>query len=227
MRRTIIIATLLLFSCIAAQAQMVGATNNQNPQREQRVDNSPFYHPAGGAFRFEGGFPHLFSVAYVYHLNSHIMFGAGTGVGLSGYTREYRYYYKPANSYTYKLYDIRGPERDYDALSMPLFVEIDLHTPRYKWSLFLNVKAGYNLFRPEDESKSYGFLQNIDYDSYDYRLSDHAYKYYYTYDRFFFDASVGFSYKNVSLGGGCSTVYYFNAFLSYNLPIKTIKRLLY
>ena len=216
MKRTIIIAVLLLTFGFTAQAQMVGATNNQQTPRVQRSDNSPLYHPTGGAIRFEGGFPHFFSIAYVYHINPQIMFGAGTGIGLCGETYTTRYYYKPSNSYTYS-FDHKHIYRGTEGPTIPLFVEVELHTPKYKWSLFLNVKAGYNLFRPTDYS-------SIDHRDNLYRYPDYAYDEYWTYDRFFFDASIGVSYKDLSLGGGYSTVCYWNAFISYNIPISTISK---
>ena len=204
MKRVIIIAALLLTFGLTAQAQMVGATNNQQTPRVQRGDNSPLYHPTGGALRFETGFPHVLNVAYVHHLTPSFMFGGGTGVSGCGETRT-RYYSDGSRS------EYRWNEDELDAC-LPLFLEAELHTPRFKWSLFLNVKAGYNLLRHKDG----GWSENSYYNGY-YYLE-------YKYDRFFFDASVGFSYKNLSLGLGYSTVFYGKFSLSYNLPVSTISK---
>lgn len=211
MKRIVLVAALLLSFCITANAQMIGATNN-NPT--VRTNNSPLHHPTGSALRFEAGFPLLFSISYVNHVSPYFMIGGGTGLGMYGYDYSIWNYRKPSNSYTYYLYDSYS-DREYDFGCMPLFAEAELHTPRYKWSLFINVKAGYNLFHPDD----YYYSDPRDES---YRYYDYAYDYERKCDRFFFMASVGFSYKNFSFGAGYSTTYFLNSYLSYNLPIKSI-----
>ena len=216
MKKTLLVLVLTVAVAVTATAQMVGATNRQNPQGMQTTGNSQQYHPTGPALRFEAGMPHFITAAYVYHINSNVMVGGGAGLGALRYKYFKYQFYKPANSNTY------SPSNEwlnnyYDVFCMPVFLETELHTPRYKWSLFLNVKLGYNLFRPEDHYDKGHRLND-----YGYSYSDITYDYEYIYDPFFISATAGVSYKNLSLGVGYSTSLPVCAYISFNLPISTL-----
>ena len=178
-----------------ADAQIIGSTNSASSPRSPKVDNSPLCRPTGSALRFSLGFPGLLTVAYNHQMTSSFMVGGGVGVGACSRSRI--------------RYDWRGAH----VPVMPIYAETELRTPRYKWSLFVNVKVGYSLFTPEDD---------------DYMWADG-----YTYTPWFLAATAGTSYKNLHLGMGVSTVTldivvpYVSGFLSYSLPLSGIKRALF
>ena len=209
-----------MFTIGTASAQMVGATNNNPAGRTQQSGNSPLYHPTGAALRFSVGIPHYFTVAYGYHISSSLMVGGGFGIGGQGRTYRYYSYYKPSDSYYYEL----SRTEDYHSFKtspcMPVFLEAELHTPRYKWSLFLNVKAGYNLFHKDDYYHS-GYRDES------YQWSDWAHDEERVYDRFFFIGTVGVSYKNISLGAGYNTASKTGLCFTYNLPTTSISKALF
>lgn len=183
MKRIVIAAILLAFG-FSANAQIVGATNNQEVPRTRTSDTSPLDRPTGSYLRFEGGFPIIASVAYCYQFTHSFMIGGGMGYGLSG-----GYWYSSLNT------TVGHP-------CMPIFIEAEIRTPRFKWSLFFNIKYGYNVF-----------LSN----PYDNRSTDDVF-----YTRIL-TTSAGVGYKNLSLGCGYSTVLNCNAFISYSLPLDKIK----
>ncbi len=204
MKKFFLFATVLLFLGLPVDAQMVVVTTNQQTPRVQRVDNSPVFRPTVGSLRFSAGLPGLFTVSYNHFFTSYFMIGGGTGLG---------YYYG-------KSWEEREEFNDYwseievDVPAMPLFAEMDLRTPKYKWSLFLNVKVGVNLFGRSSEIHS-----------------NTGFRYGYSSRPFFASAAVGISYMNLNLGVGISTIMY-NAgapdfFVSYNLPLSTIEKLFF
>lgn len=177
MRKLVILIALVL-TMSTASAQMIGVTNNQQTPRVQRVDNSPVFRPTVGSLRFSAGFPEFFTVSYNHYFTSYFMIGGGTGLGVC-------------------------PSRFWPP-AMPIFAEMDLRTPKYKWSLFLNLKIGVNLFG------DYGAWES---------------------DPFVASADVGISYKNLNLGVGLSPAAYhvgaIDFFVSYNLPVSTIEKWLF
>lgn len=117
MKKTILIASLLLACGLTASAQMVGATNNQQMPTPQ--EQSYNYRPTGSYLKFEAG---IFgaSIGYGYQYNPYFMFGGG--VGLYGYGKE--------------IYDIQH---------LIPYIEMRFSTPRYNHSLFADMKAGYDV----------------------------------------------------------------------------------
>ena len=113
MKRFITLITLLTLLTIGLQAQIIDATNNSTHKQEKTSSNSPIYKPTGHYLRYEGGL--LWgSVAYDYQINPYIMVGGGVGVGI-GY---------------------------YNAIA-PIYAEAVFSTPRNKWSLYAEIKLGY------------------------------------------------------------------------------------
>lgn len=209
---------LLLFLAVGmmAQAQMIGATNSQ---RTPRTNNSPDYRPTGSSLRFAAGFPMLASVAYDYQLQPWLMVGGGVGFGISGMDWYRIDYESPSNSYNwYEEGYSYSHENEIGGPCMPLFVEAELRTPRYKWSLFLNVRVAYNMFRRENY-----YYNGTNYLP-DYSWYDWTHKQENVYHAIEFYTMAGVSYKNINFGVGYSTVNEVNITLSYNLPFTTIKK---
>lgn len=83
---------------------------------------------------------------------------------------------------------------------IPVFFETEIRTPKFEWSLFLNVKAGTLI--------SIGYKAK---------------------DPFFVSAMAGFSYKYFSMGGGISTMGNNNfgrlvLSISYDIPFSILNR---
>lgn len=164
----------------------------------------PLYRSTGGSIRFTAGVPNVVaSVAYNHYFTPSIMVGGGLGFGLGAYEQT-----ETINS--------DGSIRDtrlYPVSAIPIYLEADFRTPRYKWSLFLNVKVGlfYYPTKLEDEDNITGY-----------------YHYSYSYKPFFVNFAAGVSYKNLNLGAGVTTINGINRdvplsfFLSYNLPLSSI-----
>ncbi|MBO4282771.1 MAG: hypothetical protein J5873_06215 [Bacteroidales bacterium] len=146
----------------------------------------PEYRPVEPSLRFSVGAPTFASVAYNYPLNSSFMVGGGIGFGAAG-VRKLDYNHHIA------YYDA------YSGFGGPLYLEAEVRTPRYAWSLFLNAKLGYIIhpfnFKP--------------YSSYEYSHLMTA-------------ITGGVSYQDFHLGLGWAhnTASTFAISLSYNLPLK-------
>ena len=207
MKKLLFFATLLVAFVSLADAQIIGSTNSATSPRSPKVDNSPLYRPTGGYIRFSGGFPTLLSVAYNYQLTPSFMFGGGVGVG---FVRQVYRYWEAGELVEQKI------ENSDELGSMPIYAEAELRTPKYKWSLFLNIKVGYSLFTPEDkEVWRYG----------NYTEQRH-------YSPWLIAVAAGASYKNLHLGVGMSNVsagdgFNPNVFLAYSFPLSGIKRALF
>ncbi|MBQ9864677.1 MAG: hypothetical protein IJM33_04990 [Bacteroidales bacterium] len=209
MKKLLFLATILVAFASLADAQIIGSTNSATSPRSPKVDNSPLYRPTGGYIRFSGGFPTLLSVAYNYQLNPSFMLGGGVGVGFG---REMRKYWKSDELVEQSL-------ENGDPSFIPIYAEAEFRTPKYRWSLFFNIKVGYSLFKPEDKVwlNYYGYT-----------------KYQYHYSPWLVAVAVGASYKNLHFGGGMSNVCALdadgptpNVFLAYSLPFSGIKRALF
>lgn len=218
MKKIVLIAAMLFGLGFTANAQMVGATNSQPTPRESRTDNSPLYRPTDRSLRFSIGAPQIFTVSYNHYLTSYFMIGGGLGFGMqNGEERAYRPGYQRSRYYWddeySSIYSIISP-------ALPVFVEMDVRTPKYKWSLFLNMKIGLNLFGATDSYEKWEDKTDYYGDPVYATLS-------YDYNKFLFSAAVGASYKNLNLGFGVSNVGSMgnlNLFISYNLPFTTIDK---
>ena len=179
MKKKISLAALLLAICLSANAQMIGATNNQRTFRTTE-GTSTLYRPTGPSLRLSAGTNIYGSIAYNYQITHNFMIGGGLGVTES---LEADYIGISIHSYNYEA-------------SLPLFLEAEIRTPRYDWSVFFNLKAGLNI-------PLMNTLRNL----------------------FFVSTMVGVSYKNLSIGGGYSTMGNYNfenivLSISYNLPLS-------
>ena len=231
MKKILLTVALLLTFGVSANAQIIGATNSQKTSNPKQSDNSPIYRPTGGSLRFSSGYPGLFTVSYNHYFTPGFMLGGGLGVGYPEYmTSYYRpgYYFRRDNYDGSYYIDWMNEYRDYfcdNEIAMPAFVEMELRTPKYKWSLFLNLKVGLNLFGEDDAVRRY--LDDTDYygnDVYKTETLDHKV--------FLFTAAVGISYKNINLGFGYGNQHKayvppITFFLSYKLPLTTINKWLF
>lgn len=95
------------------EAQIIGATNRSGTSNPSRESNSPEYRPTGASLRFSTGYPNEGLIAFNYQITPYFLVGAGSGINV------------------------------YEDVAYPIFGELELRTPRYKWSLFYNVKLGY------------------------------------------------------------------------------------
>lgn len=153
------------------------------PTPAVKVKNTdPTYRPTGGSLRFTvGAIDIIGAIAYDYQITPSFMIGAGTGVGKGVLWHNTHYW---------------------NALAMPVYLESDIRTPRYKWSLFINVKIGVDFYLEEYDNS--------------YRPSP-----------LFASFAIGGSYKNLNLGAGVTAHGMglgvpFTFSLSYNLPFKSI-----
>jgi opacity protein-like surface antigen len=215
MKRIILAAVLLLALAPCASAQMVGATNRQSGGFISS-DPSPLYRPTGPSIRFSIGASPLVSVAYNHQLTPWFMVGGGVGlcfVNGTMYREDYHasgssgsYYWNYSGTEVYSLREKGG---------IPIFVEAEVRTPRYKWSFFVDTKLGYILNAPEDRIER--GTDRSPYFSGQTTCNDK-----YEWNRILFSLTAGASYKNVSLGIGYAYTEGFNLQLSYNLPISVI-----
>lgn len=134
-------------------------------------NNDQVYRPTGGSLRFTGGIADIIgSIAYNYYFTPSFMLGCGAGAGMG-------YYWD---------------------LAIPVYIEADFRTPRYKWSIFVNIKSGYDFFNNGGNENS----------------------------PFFASFAIGGSYKNLNIGAGITTgtasYMPFVGFVSYNLPLSSL-----
>ena len=206
MKKILFLATMLVAFASLADAQIIGSTNSATSPHTPKVDNSPLYRPTGSYIRFSGGYPTLLTAAYNYQLTPSFMFGGGVGLGCVR-----RMWMKwIADEWVFQNWMKTDPQ------VMPIYAEAEFRTPRYRWSMFLNIKVGYSLFTPEDIIRK----------SYDGHYADN-------YSPWLIAVTTGASYKNLHLGVGVSNVVFpdedsfFSFFLAYSLPFNRIKHSLF
>ena len=166
------------------------------------------YRQTGGYIRFLAGYTMFLSLAYDYQISPYFMIGCGAGYGY-GTCQCIVTYDNPAFG------DINGTIIEAGSYprnepAIPIYFETELRTPKYKWSLFINAKAGIDIFT-RGELGSY--------------LESNMYRYTYKNQLFFATLIVGASYKNLNLGAGVSTAGEMNGLpavisISYNFPLK-------
>lgn len=123
MKKIIVIALLLSAFGMNSQAQMIGATNSQGGYHPADNGNTSLYRPTGSVFQFELGYSN--TLAFGYQFNPYLR--ASLGVGLLA-------------------------EYEWDNACLPVFAEVRLGTPRYRFSIYLDVKVGYNFIDCEYRS---------------------------------------------------------------------------
>ena len=213
MRKTLLFAVLLALAQ-GASAQLVGATNRQSGGFVSS-DPSPVYRPTGSSLRFSIGAAPVASVAYNYNPTSWFMVGGGVGLCMANGTKREEHYSAMGSPGSYwwnysgaYVYDER------DGGCIPLFVEAEVRTPRYKLSFFVNTKLGYIM--GVDNTSTYGTDRTPTY------TGEVAINYIKEWNKILFSLTTGVSYKNVSLGVGYAYTEGFNMQLSYNLPFSVI-----
>ena len=204
----------LVATLAAAQAQMVGSTNRQNGSISSST-NDPVYRPTGAVLHFEAGSP--WAVAVGYQVTPNVMVGAGYGYYYTSYQNS------SFETYHYSSYTYGGGYWDYNYFQiegnpMGPFLEVRGSTPGYRWSVFGDVKLGYNLasYYPDSAECS----------------------------RIYLGLQAGIGYKNLSLGAGALLIpgmftvtnsqgirekanfTEFSLSLSYNLPVAYLRRVL-
>lgn len=168
-----------------------------------KIDTDPKYKPTGEYLRFVAGLQDIiFAIEYNQWYTSSFMVGLGAGLG-TGYSECWYW-----DSWD-KIW-----ERNWESenLAIPVYLETELRTPRYKWALFVNLKAGmyFHLDKENDTDR-----------------------YKYEYKRFLASLTIGGSWKNLNLGIGLTTGACIDpdipitVSLSYNIPFKTIRKALF
>ena len=213
MKKTLFALALIAVATVM-QAQVVGATNRQNGSISSST-NDPVYRPTGAVLHFEAGSP--WAAAVGYQVTSNVMVGAGFGYYYTSHQHSHyeSYHYESFGGGNGGWYpntfsiegDPNGP-----------FLEMRGSTPGYRWSVFGDVKLGYNLasYYPDSAKCS----------------------------RIYIGLQAGIGYKNLSLGAGALLIpgvftvtnsqgirektnfTEFSLSLSYNLPVAYLRRVL-
>ena len=193
MKKLFLFATVLLFLGLPVDAQMIGATNNQQTPRTST--NNSLNRPTGSYLKISAGYPDVGTLAYNYQITPWLMAGIGGGGG-----------FVPV-----KIVCIENNGDVYMSdesmhLATPVYAELELSTPKYKWSLFLNFKLGYYLASDGGYYHQYS-SGNVEYDDVPKNLVS---------------ASVGASYMNLHMGVGYNVQGSLNFFVAYSLPLSLI-----
>lgn len=177
MKKVFTFIAMLLALSCYVEAQIIGATNRSG--NTNPGTGSPEFRETGASLRFSSGFPNVGLLAFNYQLTPSFLVGAGAGINVS----------------------------DYGWLGIPLFGELELRTPRYKWSLFVDAKIGYEpLYGDVFFAAMIGFgYKNLSV-GFGISTSQGEKGYYYYYD------AHGFDYNLPMVS------------ISYNLPLKSISR---
>lgn len=183
--------------------------DNPKPATEPIIDTTkpepknklPRYRPSDGIIRFTMGHP-VIALGYGKQLTSNLYFGAGAGYGFAAYSSVESDSPVPPTSYGW---DTRMADH-----SLALYGEFELRTPRYAWSLFLNVKAGY-LYIPHRRGP----------DHFSTLIWTH-----YIYRPFLYSATAGVTFYNVGIGVGYTNQNDFplSFHLTYDLPMRKISK---
>lgn len=163
-----------------AEAQIIGATNRSGNTNPRKV--SPEYRETGASLRISSGIPNYGLLAFNYQLTPSILVGAGSGVNFS---------------------------EDWD-WGIPIFGELELRTPRYKWSLFIDAKIGYEAV---SEDVFFAAMVGFGYKNLSVGFGVSTYQiYFYDYDLQEYVTESGFDYILPMVS------------ISYNLPLKNISK---
>lgn len=188
-------------------AQIEALPMDKEPEKAIKLESSQ-YRKTGHYLSFAAGLPHYFTIAYRYQMTPSFAVGCGAGFGYGEAQEGISYTWNSDTEdwdYWYRFYNTNNV--------IPIFAEIDLRTPKYKWSLFLNVKLGINFYTETSED----VIVEEDYMSL-YTGSPNL---------FHISAALGVSYKYLNLGVGYSNSKFSASevpylFLSYSLPLETL-----
>jgi hypothetical protein len=214
------VATFVLLVCVLGMAnaqEVVTLTQGKNI-RAAKV--TPTYRPTYSGIRLAIGGPRLIAVEYNRWLKPWLMVGAGTGYGMVNCTlSEYIPAFTDSYGYAHGEVDYSGWKVGY---GVPWYIEAEVRTPKYKWSLFFNAKIGYSFgVRKPNLYADLPLGRNF------YMTDDNGYAVFstttLTWHPFFVDALLGFGYKRFSMGvgagvhGGYRMV---NIMFSFDFPFK-------
>lgn len=193
-------------------AQIEALPMDKEPKKAIKLESSQ-YRKTGHYLSFAAGLPHYFTIAYRYQMTPSIAVGAGAGFGdVSCNQTSYRL--NESNVWEYCYSDPAGSSG-----VVPIFAEIDLRTPKHKWSLFLNAKLGFNIYTEPEKFEDY-YFENVDNDQYFFDFDSP--------NLLHISAALGVSYKYLNFGIGYSNSIANDVeefpylFLSYSLPLETL-----
>ena len=175
---------------------------------------TPIYRPTYSVIRLAIGGPRLVAVEYNHWLKPWLMVGAGTGYGMVSGTVSY---YIPAFTDSYGYYHHEESYSEHGVgYGVPWYIEAEVRTPKYKWSVFFNIKMGYSLGVKEPFNRGSRLYMT---DNGSLVLSESSF----TWHLFFADALLGFGYKRFSMGIGAGVHGGYrmaNIMISFDFPIK-------
>lgn len=214
------IATFALIVCVLGMASAQEVVTLTQGKNIRAAKETPTYRPTYSGIRLAIGGPRLIAVEYNYWLKPWLMVGAGTGYGMVSSTVSY---YIPAFTDGYGYYhsevDISAHRVGY---GVPWYIETEVRTPKYKWSLLFNVKMGYSfgVKKPlygEDVPLGNNFYMTDRNGNAVFSNSS------LTWHPFFVDALLGFGYKLFSMGIGAGVHgghRMANLMISFDIPVK-------
>ena len=215
MKRIVLIVVLSALVSTGLKAQEVITLSQGHNVKTEKV--TPLYRPTGNDIRIAIGGPVIIGVEYNRWLKPWLMVGAGTGYGIVGCTEtisdpaytSYGGHYHPAINETESI----------PGYGIPWYLEAELRTPKYKWSLFFNFKIGYGIglthYGMYDEGSAYVGLD----ENGNTVLGDVSYE----WKPFFMLATAGFGYKRFSMGIGAGVLGGHRSasiLLSYDIPLR-------
>ena len=204
-----------IFACVTLNAQEV-ITLSQG-HNVGNTASSPVIRPIGPSIRFSIGVPELITAAFNYQITPWFMIGGGTGYGMATYS----YTHTVPAHYISSTYQSDGWTYTGDGVgrAIPLFVEAEVRTPKYKWFALFNIKIGANIYT----KTSNAWKEGREYFITDYYGNAIYSETTITRHPLFISTAIGFGYKNLSMGFGLG--FFGNKigsdlFMSYNLPLK-------
>ena len=193
-------------------AQIEALPMDREPEKAIKLESSQ-YRKTGHYLSFAAGVPHYFTIAYRYQMTPSIAVGGGAGFGDVS-CNQTSYWLNESNVWEYSYSDPDGRSG-----VVPIFAEIDLRTPKHKWSLFLNAKLGFNIYTEPEKFEDY-YFENVDNDQYFFDFDSP--------NLLHISAALGVSYKYLNFGIGYSNSIAYDVeefpylFLSYSLPLETL-----
>lgn len=190
----------------------------REPEKPVKIQ-SPLHRETGGYLSIATGIPMYGSISYKHYITPSFSLGGGVGIADIGCKEDHWQW-----SYSDKIWTHKSSYYGGSNTCIPIFAEIELRTPRNDWSVFVNIKLGVNIYTGKSEDEYYGYYYDGHYSNY----VDYSYKWFYA------SMAIGASYKNLNLGIGLGDYSYkylvenhLSIFLSYDIPIKSIKKALF
>ena len=216
MKKTVFVIIMATIASIGLKAQEVITLSQGHNVKTEKV--TPLYRPTGNDIRIAIGGPVLIGIEYNRWIKSWLMVGAGTGYGMVGYTETIK---TPAYTSFYggHYYPAKNETLSRSGSGIPLYVEAELRTPKYKWSAFFNLKMGYGI-----GIKHYGYFEEGKlYCDNDENNNPVFGEVNYEWKPFFMLATAGFGYKRFSMGIGAGVLGGHRSasiLIAYDIPLK-------